>query len=200
MDIKLYRDMLVDARENSKGVTAATYQNALDMLDSCGFPEVKPTDDRASILCSAMSCVCGSREETYGGPKDNFERIAKMWEAYMSGTCIELGADICISPQDVAIMMALVKIARIANGEFCVDNYIDLAGYGALAGEIAADAHAEMELVYMEAIGKSGGVIHNESKHPPDGEGNASVLISPADPDPNASSITKRRRCRDRTI
>lgn len=150
-NIKLYRDMLTDARDNTKGVTAATYQHALDMLDNCGFTETKPKDDRASILYSAMSCVCGSREETYEEPKDNFERIAKMWEAYMSGTCIELGADICISPQDVAIMMALVKIARISNGEFCVDNYIDLAGYGALAGEIAANMSAEKDLAYKQA-------------------------------------------------
>jgi hypothetical protein len=34
-------------------------------------------------------------------------------------------------------MMALLKIGRIASGQAQADNYIDLAGYAACAGEIA---------------------------------------------------------------
>lgn len=39
-------------------------------------------------------------------------------------------------PEDVAAMMALLKIARIASGHAKADNWVDLAGYAACGGEI----------------------------------------------------------------
>ena len=42
-----------------------------------------------------------------------------------------------VSAEDVALMMALLKIARIKVGEFKADNYVDLCGYGALAYEVS---------------------------------------------------------------
>ena len=44
-----------------------------------------------------------------------------------------------IRPEDVAILMALLKIARIQTGRFKADSYIDACGYIALAGELSAD-------------------------------------------------------------
>ena len=41
-----------------------------------------------------------------------------------------------ITPKDVATMMALLKVARIATGSN-PDSFVDLAGYAACAGEIA---------------------------------------------------------------
>ena len=38
--------------------------------------------------------------------------------------------------KDVAMMLALLKVARIHNGDK-MDSFIDLAGYAACAGEIA---------------------------------------------------------------
>ena len=43
-----------------------------------------------------------------------------------------------INPVDVAAMLALLKIARIASGHAKEDNWIDLAGYAACGGEIEA--------------------------------------------------------------
>ena len=42
-----------------------------------------------------------------------------------------------ILPSDVAIIMALVKIARLAASPGHEDSWIDLAGYAALGAEIA---------------------------------------------------------------
>lgn len=42
-----------------------------------------------------------------------------------------------INAKDVATMMGLLKVARIATG-YKDDNFVDLAGYAACAGEIAA--------------------------------------------------------------
>ena len=83
---------------------------------------------RAEILEAARVCVCGEREQDYGTPENSFALIGKLWTAYM-GTPF--------TPKDVAMMMALLKVARIKGGD-TADSVVDLAGYAACAGEIAA--------------------------------------------------------------
>lgn len=84
--------------------------------------------NRLDTLKAAAECVCGSREEDYGSPEDNFAVIAALWTAYT-------GKD--ITPKDVAMMMALLKIARAKAGSK-PDTYVDLAGYAACGAEISA--------------------------------------------------------------
>ena len=86
---------------------------------------------RQEILDAAAKCVSGDREQDYGSPEQNFERIAELWAAY-------LDFRVRISPIDVACMLALLKIARIASGHAKADNWVDLAGYAACGGEIEA--------------------------------------------------------------
>lgn len=89
---------------------------------------------RESILRDAMKCVCGGREHDYGTPENSFETIAKFWTVYL-GTS-HPSAAIRLTAKDTAMMLALLKVARIAaNGN--PDSYVDLAGYAACAGEIA---------------------------------------------------------------
>ena len=45
-----------------------------------------------------------------------------------------------LEPHDVAAMLALLKIARIASGHAKADNWVDLAGYAACGGEIQSAA------------------------------------------------------------
>jgi hypothetical protein len=85
---------------------------------------------RKSILAEAEKCVCTDREQQYGAIENNFALIARLWREY-------LDTDKPITAHDVAMMMALLKIARIATGTFKEDSYVDLAGYAACAGEIA---------------------------------------------------------------
>lgn len=82
---------------------------------------------RAEILDKAKECVCGQREQDYGKPEDNFATIAALWGAYK---------DTEFSARDVAVMMALMKIARIKTGTATDDCFVDLAGYAACGGEI----------------------------------------------------------------
>lgn len=86
---------------------------------------------RKDILDKAAECVCGQREQDYGSPESNFQLIADLWNTYLDKYLI---AD--ISPTDVAMMMALLKIARIRNGGGTGDSFVDLAGYAACGGEI----------------------------------------------------------------
>lgn len=83
---------------------------------------------RADFLRRAQKCVCGGRDSDYGAPEDNFGTIAKLWTIYRGTT---------FTAKDVAMMMALLKIARIRNGRYSADSYVDLAGYAACASEIA---------------------------------------------------------------
>ena len=91
---------------------------------------------RAEILAAAEKCVCGDREQDYGSPENNFTDIAVMWTAYLVAR--EKLTE-CIHPKDVAVMLALLKIARIASGHAKEDNWVDLAGYAACGGEIETE-------------------------------------------------------------
>lgn len=91
---------------------------------------------RKEILETAAACVCGDREEDYGTPEDNFRLIADLWSVYIKKRCAFPGANVCVQPEDVAMLMALLKIARIASGRAKSDSFVDLAGYAACGGEI----------------------------------------------------------------
>ena len=96
---------------------------------------VKRKLTRADILHAAEKCVCGQREQDYGTPEDNFETIAELWETYLSRACVGEAGGVYIEANDVAMMMALLKIARIAAGGGKADSWIDLAGYAACGAE-----------------------------------------------------------------
>ena len=83
--------------------------------------------DRTDILKKAIDIVNGQREQDYGRPENSFRTIAQLWGIYT-------GSD--FTPQNVAMMLALVKVARIASGRHHLDNYVDLGGYASLAGEL----------------------------------------------------------------
>lgn len=83
---------------------------------------------RRRVLSEAEKCVCGQREQDYGTPEDSFSRIAEFWVTYKG---------VEFSPVDVAIMMALLKIARISENPQHMDSWVDLAGYASCGGEIA---------------------------------------------------------------
>lgn len=94
------------------------------------------TDIRGDILDEAKKCITGQRKDDYGSPEDNFCVIAELWSTYISSVC---NLDIIINAKDVALMMILLKIARASNKHYKEDNFIDMAGYAACAGEIAAN-------------------------------------------------------------
>ena len=83
---------------------------------------------RKEVLQQADKCVNGEREQDYGTPEQNFQIIADLWSVYK---CVSF------SPVDVAMMMSLLKIARIKSGGGTGDSFVDLAGYAACGGELA---------------------------------------------------------------
>ena len=87
--------------------------------------------DRQTILEAALETVTGHRVEDYGKPENNFQTIAELWTVYKGQQ---------FTAHDVAMMMALLKVARIKSNHGSSDSYIDLAGYAACAAEIGIGA------------------------------------------------------------
>ena len=83
---------------------------------------------RKECLEQAMGCVLRDRNNAYGGPEDSFGVIADFWSVYLGRK---------VYPADVAMMMSLLKIARIKENRGYKDGYIDLAGYAACGAECA---------------------------------------------------------------
>ena len=81
---------------------------------------------REEILDAAKRCVCGDREQDYGSPEQNFGLIADLWSVYTGHN---------FTPVDVAMMMAMLKMARVKNGG-TIDCFVDGCGYFACGGEI----------------------------------------------------------------
>lgn len=85
---------------------------------------------RDEILDTAKTLINNDRAVTYGDAHKMHEVIAEMWSAI-------LGVE--ISATQVALMMAALKLARAASNPNHADNFIDAAGYIALAGEMAGE-------------------------------------------------------------
>lgn len=88
-------------------------------------------EDLTSVLATALDLVTKDRAKQHGDAIVQFEQIAAFWTVYLSGQGLLPHAD--ITAEHVAHMMVLMKISRSVLGSFHVDNYIDGAGYMALA-------------------------------------------------------------------
>ena len=93
---------------------------------------------RNEVLDRAGRAVNGDRTHDYGGPESSFSKIAAYWQAYLAQIIKERNGDLCICGHDVALMLALLKIARLTTSPAHVDSWVDLAGYAACGGEVAS--------------------------------------------------------------
>ena len=83
---------------------------------------------RVEALREAARIIAGERDVQYGGPEENFERIAKIWGVILSTK---------ITREDVAMMMVGLKVARYASKSgFQPDTWIDVAGYAGCGYEV----------------------------------------------------------------
>ena len=80
-------------------------------------------------LLDALEAVTGKREDDYGDKLKNHQNIADLWSIFLKHK---------ITAHEVAICMALLKIARLMHSHHD-DAYIDLAGYAAIAREIEVE-------------------------------------------------------------
>jgi hypothetical protein len=85
---------------------------------------------KQNVLEEALNIVNGARRNAYGHPENNFGRIADFWNAYLANKPIDPDG-LAIDPQDVALMMVLMKVARLLESPQHRDSVVDIAGYAA---------------------------------------------------------------------
>lgn len=117
----------LDAIASESFACALLVYNAMGRLKSQMRPLFKifqALTPQSPALCAADRLIRGQRAEEYGDAGTSFRQIAELWAAY-------LGAS--VKPQDVAIMMALLKTSRFKNSHYSHrDSLIDMLGYLAL--------------------------------------------------------------------
>tara|TARA_R100001530_G_scaffold38243_1_gene29641 strand:- start:107 stop:475 length:369 start_codon:yes stop_codon:yes gene_type:complete len=102
------------------------------------------------LLKEATELVGGERQEEYGDKLTNHTNIADFWSIFLKKK---------ITAHDVAICMALVKIARLMH-QHKKDSYLDLAAYAAIAGEI--ETRTNKKNISFEGEGERRGRITKE--------------------------------------
>ena len=89
-----------------------------------------------AIAQKATDLVGGDRKEAYGDVIDGLTKIAVYWNAELEATGNAPPRP--LAPADVAKFMILLKLARADTGPFRIDNYVDMSGWSAIAGEAAS--------------------------------------------------------------
>ena len=84
---------------------------------------------RTRVLELAAEVISESRNNAYGEPEVNQQRIADFWNLYLKEREV-------VSPSDACVMMILVKIARLMHDPTNIDTWIDIAGYAAIGCEV----------------------------------------------------------------
>jgi Domain of unknown function (DUF6378) len=82
------------------------------------------------MLAEASCLIHGDRQEQYGDIHESWERIGRLWSAL-------LDLDYEIPAHMVGVMLASMKLSRIAGSPEHTDSYIDALAYIAGAGELA---------------------------------------------------------------
>lgn len=104
---------------------------------SGAIPAAAPAPMTKRALLDLAIAATADRGLNYGRPEDNFARIAAHWSAYLANRIPGTAGPTYISATDVAIMCALLKVARLENDPRHQDSWVDLAGYAACGAEIA---------------------------------------------------------------
>ena len=85
---------------------------------------------RSQVLDEAYNLINGDRQDDYGTPQESFGTLAALWSEYLG---------VSLRPSQVAMCLALLKVARQKHGPKKQDTYVDAAGYCALAAELAME-------------------------------------------------------------
>lgn len=109
---------------------------------------------RAEVLNAAAQAVA-DRGLNYGSPEDNFLRIARLWNAHLRNKGL-LAYSYGVDETDVALMLAAVKMARLANDASHADSWIDIAGYAACGAECAEPKQRAVDTItYLNTSDRS---------------------------------------------
>lgn len=111
---------------NALASTMITDLSALSGLNAKSATEQE--SKMIDILEEASEVISGGRQDEYGSPEDSFKKIASLWSTHLEQN---------ITEQDVALMMVLLKVARVPDGKKASrDTMVDIAGYAAIGSTL----------------------------------------------------------------
>lgn len=85
----------------------------------------------SNVAEEASALVHGPRQAVYGSPPDNLRRIALAWSGVLG---------VRVTPLQVALCMAAVKLVREGSTPGHRDNLTDTCGYMLMAEMVAAES------------------------------------------------------------
>jgi hypothetical protein len=137
-DARNEREAIRESRKEWRGT--ATAERHLDTGLFVVTQNVTPLNKKATILDTAAMITAGDRQRDYDSPMPNHARIAKLWNSYLSIRKKGFSSD--ITPEDVATMMILLKIARQVFTPK-TDNLVDICGYARCLEQIGEERGQE---------------------------------------------------------
>lgn len=96
------------------------------------------------MLHKAESLISGQRQQDYGDKLQNFTQIAMLFQATL---CMKLASNARITPEDVALLMMQVKIARLSKSPDHSDSILDVAGYAGCYDKLQQERFDGAELI-----------------------------------------------------
>jgi len=108
------------------------------------FADKAATVTPKPMLQQAQETISGPREQEYGNKLQNFSQIAMIWQGILAPK-LQLGC--VISPEDVALLMIGVKMARLSKSPDHFDSILDVAGYAGCYSHLQEDRKAGKELL-----------------------------------------------------
>lgn len=85
--------------------------------------------ERRRALDDADDLISGERAQQYGSAQANFENVADIWSVIVGSP---------LTAKQVALMLAGLKLARLAHDQEHRDSWVDLIGYAALGAEVTS--------------------------------------------------------------
>lgn len=136
--------------------------------------------NRAEVLDTAKQYVLHDRNANYQDPEDNFRDIAELWTWKLKKK-LKPGAR--IETWEVAVMSAMIKIARLEGNPEHTDSWVDIAGYAACGAECAERWRADeapASAMYLVGPQYNLGVLGYEEED----TDNGTVDTNQVEPDP----------------
>lgn len=100
--------------------------------------------ERRGLLRRANDTINGDRQRDYGDKLQNFSQIAMLWQGLLA---TKLQPNAAIFPEDVALLMIAVKMARLAKSPDHEDSILDVAGYAGCYSLLQSERKADKELL-----------------------------------------------------
>lgn len=118
--------MMTNSKANplDKTIQRAVKRHHLGTVEQALLRNATPKE--VPMLHKAEDLINGQRQQDYGDKLQNFAQIAMLWQGVLA---TKLKVTSAITPEDVALCMMQVKIARLAKSPDHADSVLDIAGY-----------------------------------------------------------------------